>query len=173
MAEAAEPVAQDAPASAKKGSKVLLFGLVAGGLLGGAAFYAVYSGLVPLPWDAAPPELEAEAGIEPIDAARPEPLPAAFVPLDTMVISLAPEASARHLKITLQLDIDVEDREAITAVVPRITDVLNTFLRAVDPSMLEEPRAMARLRAQMLRRVQLVAPPGGVRDVLIQEFVLD
>jgi hypothetical protein len=32
---------------------------------------------------------------------------------------------------------------------------------------------MLRLRAQMLRRVQLVAPAGTVRDVLIQEFVLN
>jgi len=32
---------------------------------------------------------------------------------------------------------------------------------------------MERLRAQMLRRVQLVAPPQSVRDVLIQDFVLN
>ena len=56
---------------------------------------------------------------------------------------------------------------------PRINDVLNVYLRAVDERDFEVPRAMVRLRAQMLRRVQLVTPPGAVRDVLIQEFVLN
>ncbi len=172
MAEAAGP-ADRAPKAAKRGPRIVLWGLAGGLLLGVAAFVAVYTGRVPLPLGGPMPEAGEEPAAEPIDAARPEPRPTAFVPLDTMVISLAPEASARHLKITLQLDVDPERQAAVTAVVPRVADVLNTFLRAVDPAMLEQPRSMARLRAQMLRRVQLVAPPGAVRDLLIQEFVLD
>ncbi|MFL9503735.1 flagellar basal body-associated FliL family protein [Rhodopseudomonas palustris] len=38
---------------------------------------------------------------------------------------------------------------------------------------IEDPSAMARLRAQMLRRVQIVTGEGRVRDLLITEFVLD
>ena len=56
---------------------------------------------------------------------------------------------------------------------PRVTDVLNGYLRAISLSELQEPTALIKLRAQMLRRVRLVAPPDSVRDLLFQEFVLN
>ena len=49
---------------------------------------------------------------------------------------------------------------------PRILDVLNSYLRAVELADLEDPSAMVRLRAQMLRRVQIVTGEGRVRDLL-------
>ena len=52
-------------------------------------------------------------------------------------------------------------------------DVLNTYLRAVEITDLEDPAAMTRLRAQMVRRVRMVTPPDTVRDVLILDFILD
>ena len=90
-----------------------------------------------------------------------------------MVISLGPAATARHLKVRVSIEVDPESTEAVTALTPRIVDVLNTFLRAVDERDFEVPRAMTRIQAQMLRRVQLVTPHGAVHDVLIQEFVLN
>ena len=56
---------------------------------------------------------------------------------------------------------------------PRILDVLNTYLRAVEVRDLEEPAALVRLRAQMLRRVQVVTGEGRVRDLLVTEFVMN
>lgn len=56
---------------------------------------------------------------------------------------------------------------------PRIADVLNTYLRAVEVRDLEAPAATVWLRAQMLRRIQVVAGEGRVRDLLITEFVLN
>ena len=50
---------------------------------------------------------------------------------------------------------------------PRIQDVLNSYLRAVEVRQLEDPSALLRLRAQMLRRVQIVTGEGRVRDLLI------
>ena len=55
---------------------------------------------------------------------------------------------------------------------PRVMDVLNSYLRAVEVSDLEDPSALISLRAQMLRRIQLVTGEGRVRDLLIMEFVL-
>ncbi len=52
-------------------------------------------------------------------------------------------------------------------------DVLNGYLRAVDVPALEDPSSLIRLRAQMLRRVQIVTGEGRVRDLLIIEFVLN
>ena len=52
-------------------------------------------------------------------------------------------------------------------------DVLNIYLRALDPHELQEPAALLRLRAQMLRRVQIVTGPGMVNDLLVMEFVFN
>jgi flagellar FliL protein len=54
-----------------------------------------------------------------------------------------------------------------------VLDVLNTYLRAVQARDIEDPAALARLRAQMLRRIQVVTGDGQVRDLLITEFVLN
>jgi flagellar protein FliL len=56
---------------------------------------------------------------------------------------------------------------------PRIVDVLNGYLRAVEVREFEDPAALVRLRAQMLRRVQIVTGEGRVRDLLVTEFVLN
>ena len=61
----------------------------------------------------------------------------------------------------------------MTLLRPRILDVLNGYLRAVEVAELEDPSALVRLRAQMLRRIQVVAGEGRVNDLLISEFVLN
>ena len=171
---------EDAPETPKKkGSKILLLALPVALLLGGGAFYGVYSGIVPLPMAGAgeKPAKDAAHGSddapEMLEADRGGATIAAFVPLDPMVVSLGPDSSSRHLKVSVQIEVAGESTADVAALKPRIADVLNTFLRAVEPEILERPREMTRLRAQMLRRVQLVTPAGTVRDVLIQEFVLN
>lgn len=179
----------DGPAAAategepkKKGGKGLLIGLVAAVLLGGGSFAAVFLGLIPLGGEPAPAEGEAAAEAhaeadphagEEGAAKEAHGAQVAYVPLQSMVISLGPLAKSRHLKLTLQIEVKPEAHERVAAMTPRITDVLQTFLRAVDERDFELPRAMNRLRAQMLRRLQLVTPEGSVRDLLVQEFILD
>ena len=161
----------------KKKSKLLLIALVLALLLGGGAFFGVYSGMIPLPFGGEPEVAEGEPGhSDEKQAEKKERTPidqVAFVALDEMVISLGPDARSKHLKMRLSIEVVPESLNDVTTMTPRIVDVLNTFLRAVDERDFELPRAMLRLRAQMLRRVQLVTPQGAVRDVLIQEFVLN
>ena len=147
----------------KKKSKALLFGLIGAVLLGGASFYGVFSGLIPLPFGDDETAEHADAGYGESDheehadgGEKAEMEPVAFVDIGEMVISLGPDAKAKHLKLRMSIEVKPEDEPKVTAVTPRIIDVLNTFLRAVDTKELEMPRAMMRLRAQMLRRVQLV-----------------
>ncbi len=166
----------------KKKSKAMLIGLVGALLLGGASFYGVYSGMIPLPFGGAEPEAAhgpaADAHADGAQehgevAAAARYTPAAFVAMEPLVISLGATARSRHLQVTLSIEVEPGTESEVTAVTPRINDVLNTYLRAVDEREFEVPRAMLRLRAQMLRRVRLVTPPGAVRDVLIQQFVLN
>jgi flagellar protein FliL len=158
---AAEATLEEAPK--KRSKKPLLIGLVLALVLGGGGFYAAFSGLILGGGD----EHTAEE-------AAPGPLMGvAFVPLETMVISLGPDSGSEHLRFTAQLEVVDSAATDVTTLTPRILDVINSYLRAIDTASIEDPHAMARLRAQMLRRIQVVTGEGRVRDLLITEFVLN
>ena len=158
----AEPDAATETPSKKKSKVPLIIGLFLAMALGGGGFYATFSGMILAPSDAHAAEAEV--------AALPD---IAFVPIDPMVISLGPAADSRHLRFTAQLEVAGAHSEEVTLLKPRILDVLNSYLRAVEITQLEDPSALVNLRAQMLRRMQIVTGEGRVRDLLITEFVLN
>ncbi len=163
-ADAVDPDANDPP---KKSSKLpLLLGLVLALVGGGGGFFAVQSGMI-----------GGGGGPASSDAAEltelPPPAPAAFVAMDPLVINLPPRSGRRYLRFAAQIEVVPEHAAEVEAIRPRIVDVLNSYLRAVEVSDLEDPTALMWLRAQMLRRVQVVAGEGMVRDLLVMEFVLD
>jgi flagellar protein FliL len=164
-AEAAPPV------QPKRGKKGLLFGVLGAVALGGAGFYGVYSGLLD------PGKLPGLSGGDSKAAGHGGaggPLgDIAFVAMDPITISLPPGSSARHLRFAGQLEVESEQAAAVAQLMPRILDVLNTYLRAVEVRDLEQPASIPRLRAQMLRRIQVVTGEGQVRDLLITEFILN
>lgn len=131
-------------------------------LLGGGGFYAAYAGLLPIPGLGGAHE----------DAAEDLQV-LAFVPIEPVVVSLGHGAENRHLRFRAQLEVNQPYAAEVTALLPRILDVLNGYLRAVDAQALEEPTALIRIRAQLLRRIQMVTGEGRVRDLLIAEFVLN
>lgn len=167
--EAVEGAEEEAP---KKKSKLpLILGLVGALVLGGGGFYAVYSGLLLGGAEGSAPEDHAEAGdTQTAVLALPE---VAYVPIDPLIISLGPRGSDKHLRFRATLEVDPTYEEDVTRLVPRVLDVLNSYLRAVDMHDIEDPGALVNLRAQMLRRIQLVTGEGRVRDLLVMEFVLN
>lgn len=186
MAEAEVP--QNAVKKTKS-KKPILIGLLLALIFGGGGFYAVYSGLILAPSAASGGSTEggaahggaaAEGGGGEGEAKgggpmiNPSPMPdIAFVPVEPLVISLGAASDSRHLLFTSQLEVNASHAEEVTLLLPRILDVLNGYLRAVAVSELEDPTALVRLRAQMLRRIQIVSGEGRVRDLLITEFVLN
>lgn len=149
----------------KKSRKPILIGLILMLLLGGGGFYAVYSGLI-----LGPDKEEAKAeGEETPDALQD----VAFVPLEPMVVSLGPKAGGRFLHFTAQIEVGKASEPDVVLLLPRILDVLNGYLRAVETTELEDPDALVRLRSQMLRRVQIVTGEGRARDLLITEFIIN
>ena len=157
----AETNPEEAPK--KRSKKPLLIGVVVALLLGGAGFYATWSGLI-----LGAGHDDGHGGDEPAPLGG-----VAFVPLETMVISLGPKSGSEHLRFTAQVEVVDSAAADVTLLIPRILDVLNSYLRAVDVAEIENPAAMAKLRAQMLRRIQIVTGEGRVRDLLITEFVLN
>jgi flagellar protein FliL len=154
---------QDAAPKKKTSKLPLLIGLVLALLGGGGGFYAMYSGL--LAGDA-----ENEAGHGETAGALPD---IAFVPVAPMIISLGSSGQSSHLRFTTQLEVAAPYAAEVTHLLPRIMDVLNGYLRAIDVAEIEDPGALVRMRAQMLRRVQIVSGEGRVRDLLVTEFVVN
>ncbi len=173
MSEAAASAAAE-PAEKPKGKRGLILGLVAALLLGGGGFYATRQGLVD------PGKLlgggssgSHGGGGHGASTAAVLPEGVAFVAMQPILVSLGPEASARHLRFTAQLEVDPAHAAEVEGVMPRIVDALNGYLRAIEARDIEDPAALTRLRAQMLRRVQVVTGEGQVRDLLVTELVLN
>jgi flagellar protein FliL len=157
MAEATT-AAEAAPR--KRKPLAMILGAVAALALGGAGFYATYSGMLMGEPEEISPEEAKLAGI-------------AFVPLEPLVISLGENGLNQFLRFAAHLEVAKAYAEEVEMLQPRILDVLNGYLRAVDMKDLQDPTALIRLRAQMLRRLQIVTGEGRVRDLLITEFVLN
>lgn len=159
MAEAA--VQQDV-AVKKRSKKPMIIGIFLAFLLGGVGFYGTWSGMI---------LGESEQAHEGEEVA---PMPdIAFVPVESLLISLGPGEADRHLRFTSQLEVAAPHAEEVTHLLPRIVDVMNGYLRAIDTTQFDDPAALVRMRAQMLRRVQIVTGEGRVRDLLVTEFVLN
>jgi len=157
-------------APAKKSSKLpLIIGLVLALVGGGGGFFAVQSGLL-LGSDSHAGEGDGhDMDKEAKDvAAMPD---IAFVPIEPIVVSL--DGQSNHLMFRAQLEVGSAYQQEVEKLMPRVVDVLNNYLRALETEDLANGNSLARLRAQMLRRVQIVTGGGRVNDLLIMEFVLN
>lgn len=144
----------------RAGLRPILAGVALALVLGGAGFFSTWSGLL-FPGNAAQAE------------AAPEALPdVAFLPLDPVIVSLNGTGDGRHLRFVAQLEVAAPHAGDVSHLTPRILDVLNGYLRAVDPATLQQAGALVTIRAQLLRRIQIVTGEGRVRDLLVTEFVL-
>lgn len=151
-----------------KSSKLpLIIGIVLALLGGGGGFFLTSSGII-LGGESQPAEAKEEEKAEGEKAPR-----IAFVPLDPLTISLNGDGSGRHLRFRAELEVDRAYVSDVELIRPRIIDLLNGYLRAVELQDLENPAVLTRLRAQMLRRVQVVAGRDQVKDLLIMEFVVN
>jgi flagellar FliL protein len=158
MSEAAATADDPAPARPRRRLIPILLGFVLGVAAAGGGFIAARDGLIDIPKSM---------------GANPQAPATVFVEVPQVVISLGPSVRSRHLRFSSQVEVPAGAQAEVARLMPRILDVLNGYLRAVDPADLENPAAMVRLRAQMLRRVQMVAGPDRAIDLLITEFVLN
>ncbi|MGR3806014.1 flagellar basal body-associated FliL family protein [Marinibacterium profundimaris] len=160
---AAEPTEEP-----KKGGKgPLLVGLVLLLVGAGGGFFAVSSGMLPFG-----PQADAHE-----EGAAPEPDVVAtddieFIEVPGMVVSFTGGGRRQLLRFSAELEVSKAYKPDVEVLLPRIVDVLNGYLRALEVSDIDDPMALTRLRAQMLRRIQIVTGRDMVRDLLIMEFVL-
>ncbi len=172
MAETNKTSEEGAETAPKKKSKLPLFlGLVLALVGGGSGFYAVQSGMFlggESQGETTPTRDNSHVG----GAVKALP-DIAFVAIDPLVISLGLGAASQHLRFRAQLEVPSKYKSDVETLLPRVVDVLNSYLRALEVEDLADAAALVRLRAQMLRRVQIVTGPSRINDLLIMEFVLN
>lgn len=169
-------MSEDAEIEEPKKKKGLLMPLLLGVILaavgGAGGYWAVTQGpFATEESSAALNEVDGEDGAD--GGLGLDPANLAFLELETLVISLGEEESNRNLIFSASLEVHPEYLEEVTQLTPRVLDVLNSYLRVIAISELSEPTSLARLRSQMLRRIQVVTGTGRVRDLLVTQFLVN
>jgi len=97
-----------------------------------------------------------------------------FYELPEMLVNLnAKGRKASYLKISVSLELeDPNDIPRIEAVMPRIVDKFQVYLRELRIEDLSGSAGVYRLREELLRRVTAAAEPAKVRDILFKEMLI-
>jgi flagellar FliL protein len=78
-----------------------------------------------------------------------------------------------YLKLHAKLELGgASDVAGVTAAMPRIVDLFQTYLRDMRPEELRGSEGSYRLREELIGRASVAAAPAQVRDVLFQEFII-
>ena len=97
-----------------------------------------------------------------------------FYTLPDMVMNIQ-SADGRPTFLKLKLTLEMHDAEVATHLqseMPRLQDMFTGFVRELRPEDLSGSASTYQLRAEILRRVNLVAAPGKVDAVLIEEMLV-
>ena len=162
-AAAAATAGDDGAPSRPRGRKklVLLAAPVLLALLGGGAWFA---GLVP-GGAKAPPATNKE---------REAPHGPVFFEMPEMVANL--NAGTRRtvfIKLKVKLELArAEDQGAVSAAMPRLLDLFQTYLRETRPEELRGSAGIYRLREELINRADIAVAPARVNDVLFTEMLV-
>ena len=121
-------------------------------------------------------EAEADAGAEGeggIIKAGPDGV--TFYTLPDLIVNIQ-SAEGRTSYLKLKLTLEVKDPAVATrlkAEAPRLNDMMQSFLRELRPEDVAGSGGSYQLRAELLRRINLVAAPGKVEAVLIEEMLVN
>lgn len=98
----------------------------------------------------------------------------AFLAIPDMIVNLSsPDAQPRYLRLKVQLELENEaDMTAVQAVLPRVVDQFQTYLRELRVKDLKGSAGIYRLQMELLSRVNAAAYPTVVKDVLFQEILI-
>lgn len=97
-----------------------------------------------------------------------------FLQIPNMVVNLSGEdGQPRYLRLSVQLELSsTSDQQAVEAVMPRVVDQFQTYLRELRIRDLRGSQGIYRLQMELLSRVNAAAYPVEVKDVLFQEILI-
>ncbi len=165
-------VSDDGKGGGKK--KLILIVLPLLLLLGGGAA-AYFTGLLD-------PVVEMIAGAPPEEAADGDTAADAATPVENAVFFDLPELlvnlntggrRSQFLKIRISLEVpSLADQQRVEAVMPRVIDNFQTYLRELRIEDLQGSAGMYRLREELLTRVNAAVEPAAVSGVLFKEILV-
>lgn len=151
------------------GNKKLL--MIAGGggllallLLGGGVYYFFFSG----PSDADKPKMVGNVVLPVV------PPQVVFYDMPDLVVNIqSADPTPAYLKLSVALELAApEEKPGIQALMPRIVDQFQSYLRELRIDDLKGSEGVVRLKEELLRRVNVSAAPYHVRDVLLKEMIV-
>jgi flagellar FliL protein len=156
------------PARKGMGKKFLL--IAGGGLLlvllaaGGGAYYFFFSGS----GQTVKPKM-ADNVVLPL-----VPPQVVFYDLPDIVVNIqSADSTPAYLKLSLSLELaSTDEKDGIHALMPRIIDQFQGYLRELRIDDLHGSAGVIRLKEELLRRASVAAAPYPIRDVLLKEMII-
>ncbi|MGF1591689.1 MAG: flagellar basal body-associated FliL family protein [Kiloniellaceae bacterium] len=155
------------PKGGLNGKKLVLFIILPILLLVGGLAGAYFTGLLdPLLGRQDPAAAEANE--------KPAEVQTIFYDLPQMLVNLnTGERRNNYLKIAISLELtSQQDSDALDALLPRIVDNFQVYLRELRVEDLRGSAGVQRLREELLLRVNTAVYPIEVRDVLFKEMLV-
>lgn len=160
----------DQPKKKKLSGKTLVLFIIAPLLLlgggGAGAYFFLFAGK--------PAEHGDEHAEKEKEKEKKAPKTMVFYNLPELLVNLNGQGRrSNFLKISLSLELeDANDIPRIEAVLPRVVDAFQTYLRELRPEDLRGSAGLYRLREELLARVNTSAQPAKVNDVLFKEMLI-
>jgi flagellar FliL protein len=103
-----------------------------------------------------------------------KPVPPSFLDLPELVANLnGNPARPSYVKVVARLEIPrPEDVDKVRAVMPRLQDMMQTYLREMRPDELRGSAGTYRLREELIARANVAAAPARVSDVLFTQLLI-
>ncbi len=100
--------------------------------------------------------------------------PSVFYELPALTVNLNTGGrQARFIKIQVSLELENElDKPKVEAVIARVMDNFNVYLRELRIEDLNGSAGMYRLREELLTRIRAAVAPVRVRDILFKEMLI-
>lgn len=96
-----------------------------------------------------------------------------FFDLPAILVNLRSDDKPVFLKLVVSLEVkDNDTLKAVEAVLPRVVDQFQTYLRELRVEELSGSAATFRLKEELLRRVKIAAAPMEVNDVLFKDMII-
>jgi len=168
MADHGAPAAEGENPPKKKG-KLLLIAIPV--LLIGVGAGLWFSGIIPSLLGTKPKAAHIDSSKPAVAAVAPP----VYVDVPEIISNLnVPGKRASYLKLHAKLEIASKtDEAAVSAAMPRIQDLFQTYLRDMRPEELRGSEGSYRLREELIDRATTAAAPAHVTDVLFVEMVIE